>query len=259
MSEKKRAMRAALVTGGSAGIGKAVALGLAGEDFSVIISGRRPEEEVAGLLAALNEQTGRDDARYVRGDLADEATRKKLVRLVGEEYGSLAVLVNNAGVATRGRKDMLELTEEDMLWLLKINLIAPFLLSSALAQILGGGKEPGYIINVSSISAYTASVNRADYCISKAGLSMMTRLFADRLAGGNVRVFEVRPGIIRTDMTEAVTEKYDRLIENGLLPIERWGEPEDVARAVLGIVLGYHPYSTGSVVDIDGGFHIRRL
>ena len=259
MSEEGKGVRTALVTGGSAGIGKAVALGLAGEGFSVIISGRRPEGEVAGLIASLNEKAGRDDARYVRGDLAEEATRGELVRLVGEEYGSLSILVNNAGVATRGRKDMLDLTEDDMLWLLRINLIAPFLLSSALAQILGGGEGPGYIVNISSISAYTASVNRADYCISKAGLSMMTRLFADRLADENVRVFEVRPGIIRTDMTEAVTEKYDRLIEEGLLPIERWGEPRDVARAVLGIVLGYHPYSTGSVIDVDGGFHIRRL
>jgi len=259
MSEKRKPMKTALVTGGSAGIGKAVALSLAGEGFAVIISGRRPEEEVAGLLESLNEATGRIDARYVRGDLADETIREKLVRLVEEEYGSLSVLVNNAGVATRGRKDMLELTEDDMLWLLKINLIAPFLLSGALAQFLGGKEEPGYIVNVSSISAYTASVDRADYCISKAGLSMMTRLFADRLAGENVRVFEVRPGIIKTDMTETVTEKYDRLIENGLLPIDRWGEPEDVAKTVLGIVLGYHPYSTGSVIDIDGGFHIRRL
>jgi len=259
MSERKKQVKTALVTGGSAGIGKAIALGLAGEGFSVIISGRRPEDEVAKLLQSLNAATERDDARYVRGDLADETTREGLVRLVGEEYGSLSVLVNNAGVATRGRKDMLELSEDDMLWLLKINLIAPFLLSSALTTLLGGGEGPGYIVNISSISAYTASVNRADYCISKAGLSMMTRLFADRLAGENVRVFEVRPGIIRTDMTETVTEKYDHLIEEGLLPIERWGEPVDVARAVLGIVLGYHPYSTGSVIDVDGGFHIRRL
>jgi len=259
MIEKGQPVKTALVTGGSAGIGRAIALALAGEGYAVIISGRRPEEEVADLLGSLNEATGRDDARYVRGDLADGATREELVRLVREEYGTLSVLVNNAGVATRGRVDMLELTEDDMLWLLRINLIAPFLLSTALAPFLGGEKDPGYIINISSISAYTASINRADYCISKAGLSMMTLLFADRLAGENVRAFEVRPGIIKTDMTEAVTEKYDRLIDGGLLPIDRWGEPEDVAKAVLGIVLGYHPYSTGSVIDVDGGFHIRRL
>jgi NAD(P)-dependent dehydrogenase (short-subunit alcohol dehydrogenase family) len=259
MTGKKGDVKTALVTGGSAGIGKAIALALAGEGYSVIVSGRRPEGEVAGLLSSLNEATGRADARYVRGDLADGATRDELVRLVEEEHGGLSVLVNNAGVATRGRVDMLQLTEDDMLWLLKINLIAPFLLSSALAPMLGKGGEPGYIVNISSISAYTASVNRADYCISKAGLSMMTRLFADRLATENVRVFEVRPGIIKTDMTETVTDKYDRLIENDLLPIDRWGEPEDVARAVLGIVLGYHPYSTGSVINVDGGFHIRRL
>ncbi|MBN1883732.1 MAG: 3-ketoacyl-ACP reductase [Deltaproteobacteria bacterium] len=252
-------MKTALVTGGSAGIGSAIALGLAGEGFSVIISGRRPGGEVAGLLESLNERAGRSGARYVRGDLADEATRDELVRVIKEEYGMLSVLVNNAGVTTRGRKDMLELTEDDMLWLLRINLIAPFLLSSALAQLLGGGDEPGYIVNISSISAYTASVNRADYCISKAGLSMMTLLFAERLAAMNVRVFEVRPGIIRTDMTEGVAGKYDRMIEGGLLPIKRWGEPDDVARAVLGVVLGYHPYSTGTVINVDGGFHIRRL
>ena len=259
MSERNKEVKAALVTGGSAGIGRAVALALAGEGYAVIVSGRRPEGEVTGLLDALNERTGRDDARYVRGDLADGETRDELVRQVEKEYGFLSVLVNNAGVTTRGRVDMLDLTEDDMLWLLRINLVAPFLLSSALAESLGGGEEPGYIVNISSISAYTASVNRADYCISKAGLSMTTLLFAERLAQMNVRVFEVRPGVIKTDMTEAVTEKYDRLIENGLLPIRRWGEPEDVARAVLGIVLGYHPYSTGSVINVDGGFHIRRL
>ena len=259
MSKRTKQVKAALVTGGSAGIGKAIARALAGERYSVIITGRRPEEEVSDVLHTLNEASGRGDARYVRGDLADKTTREKLVHLVREEYGTLPVLVNNAGVSTRGRKDMLELTEDDMIRLLKVNLIAPFLLSAALAQLIEGADEPGYIINISSISAYTASVNRADYCISKAGLSMTTRLFADRLSGENIRVFEVRPGIIRTDMTKAVSEKYDRLIERGLLPIEQWGEPEDVAKSVLGIVLGYHPYSTGSVINVDGGFHIRRL
>jgi 3-oxoacyl-[acyl-carrier protein] reductase len=259
MGKEPHEARTALVTGGSAGIGKAVALALAAEGYTVLISGRRPDREVRELVDRLNDVARTDRCRYVRGDIADPAYRDRLVGAVREGHGSLSVLVNNAGVSTEARKDMLDLTEEDMIGLLKVNLIAPFQLSSALASLMEGGREPAYIINISSISAYTASTNRADYCISKAGVSMMTALFADRLSAGNVRVFEVRPGIIRTQMTAPVAEKYDRLIEQGLLPISRWGTPEDVARAVIGIVLGYHPYSTGSIVDVDGGFHIRRL
>jgi 3-oxoacyl-[acyl-carrier protein] reductase len=257
----------ALVTGGTAGIGRAIALALAGEGFSIIVSGRRPKGEVEELLGQIKDaqkHKGVDDnCVYVRGDISKEATRKKLVGAVERWGGKLDILVNNAGVTTAGRVDMLDLVEEDFLRLLKINLVAPFMLSSSLAPFLASSMEnresPGYIVNVSSISAYTASVNRADYCISKAGLSMMTKLFAERLADRNVRVFEIRPGIIRTDMTVPVREKYDGLIEGGLLPIRRWGEPEDVAKAVLGIVCGYHPYSTGEVINVDGGFHIRRL
>jgi NAD(P)-dependent dehydrogenase (short-subunit alcohol dehydrogenase family) len=259
MDKKSDGRGTALVTGGSAGIGKAIALALAGQGYTVVICGRRPEDEVAALVGQLNEAAGTDRCRYVRGDIADAAVREGLVETIREDYGGLSVLVNNAGVTTKNRVDMLELAESDMVDLLRVNLIAPFLLSAALAPLMGRGHETAYIVNVSSISAYTASVNRADYCISKAGMSMMTALFADRLSAENVRVFEVRPGIIRTDMTGPVAEKYDRLIEGGLLPIRRWGTPEDVARAVTGIVLGYHPYSTGSVVNVDGGFHIRRL
>ena len=259
MSEEIVEQRTALVTGGSAGIGRATALALAAEGYAVVISGRRPDGEVVEFVGRLNEAAGTDRCRYVRGDIADAAYRDLLVATIHEQYGSLSVLVNNAGVTTRDRKDMLQLTEDDIIELLKVNLIAPFLLSAALAPLMGGETSPGYIVNISSISAYTVSTNRADYCISKAGVSMMTGLFADRLAADNIRVFEVRPGIIRTQMTEPVAEKYDRLIKEGLLPLRRWGTPEDVARAVAGIVLGYHPYSTGSVVDVDGGFHIRRL
>ncbi len=259
MDKEQRRPRVALITGGSAGIGRAIALALAAERYTIIINGRRPDSEVSGLVDRLNEAAGTDGCRYVRGDIGDAACRKMLVGTIREQYGELSVLVNNAGVTTRDRKDMLELTEEDMTGLLNVNLVAPFLLSAALAPLMGSRQETAYIINVTSISAYTVSTNRADYCISKAGMSMMTALFADRLAGENIRVFEVRPGIIRTGMTTPVSEKYDRLIGEGLLPIARWGKPEDVARAVLGIVLGYHPYSTGSVIEVDGGFHIRRL
>ncbi len=259
MNKKSDDRGTALVTGGTAGIGKAIALALAGEGYTVVICGRRPEGEVSTLVDRLNEAAATGRCRYVWGDISDAAVRERLVRTIREEYGGLSVLVNNAGVTTKNRVDMLELAEDDMIDLLRVNLIAPFLLSAALAPLMGRGHEAAYIVNVSSISAYAASVNRADYCISKAGMSMMTALFADRLASENVHVFEVRPGIIRTDMTGPVAEKYDRLIEGGLLPIRRWGTPEDVARAVMGIVLGYHPYSTGSVVNVDGGFHIRRL
>lgn len=257
----------ALVTGGTAGIGRAIALSLAGEGYSIIISGRRPNGEVKELVASIKEAQQDKGVEggcvYVRGDISKETTRRKLVNAVERSGGRLKVLVNNAGMTTTGRVDMLDLKEDDFLKLLKVNLVAPFLLSSSMAPFLTfsikKGESPGYIVNISSISAYTASVNRADYCISKAGLSMMTKLFAERLADQNVRVFEVRPGIIRTDMTEPVREKYDALIDGGLLPIRRWGEPEDVAKAVLGIVKGYHPYSTGGVINVDGGFHIRRL
>jgi 3-oxoacyl-[acyl-carrier protein] reductase len=259
MGEEQNSHRVALITGGSAGIGRAVAVALAGQGYTILINGRRSDREVSGLVDCLNEAADTDRCRYVRGDIADAACRDLLVKTIREQYGGISVLVNNAGVTTKNRKDMLNLTEDDMTGLLKVNLIAPFLLSAALAPLMGGRETPDYIINVSSISAYTASTNRADYCISKAGMSMMTGLFADRLAADNVRVFEVRPGIIRTDMTRPVAEKYDRLIKEGLLPIRRWGKPEDVARAIVGIVLGYHPYSTGSVINVDGGFHIRRL
>ncbi len=257
MAERRDDTKTAFVTGGSAGIGAAIATALAAEGYGVIINGRRPEEDVSGLLRYLNEKGNK--CYYVRGDISEASCRDQLVEKIREDYGRLSVLVNNAGVTTKNRKDMLDLTEEEIIDLLRVNLVSPFLLSSALSPLMKNSETPSYIVNISSISAYTASTNRADYCISKAGMSMMTKLFADRLASDNIRVFEVRPGIIKTGMTENVSDKYDRLIDDGLLPIGRWGEPEDVARAVMGIVLGYHPYSTGSVIDVDGGFHIRRL
>ena len=258
MTERRALTKTALVTGGARHReGRCAVPGGRG------ISGSYQRPAAAGPgdgPRPFTERSGRTrGVWYVWGDIPMPAFRDRLVGTIREEYGGISVLVNNAGVSTKGRKDMLELTENDMIDLLRVNLIAPFLLSAAIAPVMSGQDEPAYIVNISSISAYTVSTNRADYCIAKAGMSMMTGLFADRLAGDNIRVFEVRPGVIRTDMTKPVAEKYDRLISEGLLPIGRWGEPEDVARAVLGIVLGYHPYSTGSAVDVDGGFHIRRL
>jgi 3-oxoacyl-[acyl-carrier protein] reductase len=251
---------AAVITGGTAGIGKAIALSLAKEGYAVIINGRRAREEVEGLINQIDETSGiSGSCRYVRGNIGTAGAREEIAALVKNQYGALHVLVNNAAVTTAGRKDLLELTEDDMIRLLKVNLIAPFLLSAALAPALEASRKSGYMINISSISSYTASTNRADYCMSKAGLSMMTKLFAKRLADENIRVFEIRPGIIKTDMTAPVQDKYDDLIEKGLLPIQRWGKPEDVAKTVLGIVKGYHPYATGGVINVDGGFHIRTL
>jgi 3-oxoacyl-[acyl-carrier protein] reductase len=248
----------ALVTGSTAGIGKAIALHLAQEGYRIILNGRREQDAIAPLIREIEAANGHaGSTRYIRGDIGEQSTRSALAN--GIEGGALDVLVNNAAVSTRGRKDILELSEEELAHLLRINLIAPFLLTTTLIPFMQSNDRLRYIINISSISAYTASVTRADYCISKAGLSMMTQLFALRLAQENIRVFEMRPGIIETDMTKPVKEKYDKLILGGLLPIARWGTPEDVARAVIGIVRGYHPYSTGSVINIDGGFHLRSL
>jgi NAD(P)-dependent dehydrogenase (short-subunit alcohol dehydrogenase family) len=260
MNTKQASPPTAVVTGGTAGIGRAIALSLAEEGYSLIIGGRREESEVSLLMREIEEISPHSrPCTYVRGDISRHETRKKFIDTIEERGGQLHVLINNAGITTKNRKDMLELSEDDMMELLGVNLIAPFLLSAALVPFLRSENDVSYIISISSISAYTASANRADYCISKAGLSMMTKLFADRLAGENIRVFEIRPGIIRTEMTEPVAEKYDALITEGLLPLSRWGEPEDVARAVIGIVRGFFPYSTGDVLNVDGGFHIRRL
>ena len=251
--------KTALVTGSTAGIGRAIALVLARGGRSVILTGRRRREEVQELIDRIEELTGRaNSCTYVQGDIALEETRGDLVA-AAERCGALDVLVNNAGVTTAGRRDILEIGEEDLLRILRVNLIAPFLLTSALAPLLKRSAERSYIINISSISAYAVSVNRADYCMSKAALSMMTQQFAVRLADENIAVFEIRPGIIKTDMTLAVMDKYDALIADGLLPIARPGEGDDVARAVLAIVEGHLPYSTGEILNVDGGFHIRRL
>jgi len=251
---------AALITGSTAGIGKAIAGALAKEGYGIIVNGRRAPAEVEELIQQLEKANGRPGSCcYLRGDISDPTIRDEIAALVKKEYPGLCILVNNAGVPTAVRKDMLELNEEEMIRLLKINLIGPFLLTSALAPLLDSKTSPGYIVNISSISAYTVSTERADYCLSKAGMSMMTQLFAQRLAQQNVAVFEIRPGIIKTDMTAPVQEKYDRLIADGLLPIDRWGVPDDIAAVVTGISKGYYPYATGEVINIDGGFHIRQL
>ncbi|MCY3018900.1 MAG: 3-ketoacyl-ACP reductase, partial [Planctomycetota bacterium] len=200
----------------------------------------------------------------VQGDVGNTAQHKYLVSFMLERFGRLDALVNNAGVAPEVRADLLEATESSFDRVLGINLKGPYFLTQLAAramieQIKAGRIERGCIVNISSISAYTASVNRGDYCVSKAGVAMMTKLFAARLGDEKIAVHEVRPGVIATDMTGPVKAKYDKLLAEGLAPIRRWGQPEDVGACVAAILRGDFPYSTGQVFDVDGGFHLQRL
>ncbi len=200
---------------------------------------------------------------YVQGDLSKAEDREKLVKTAITSFGKIDGLINVAGVAPRVRNDILEMTEESYDFVMNINTKGTLFLTQSVArkmiknELVDGVR--GYICNISSMSAYTSSTSRGEYCISKAGVSMVTTLFADRLAEYGIPVNEIRPGIIATGMTEKVKEKYDNLIEGGLLPIKRWGRPEDIANAVFALCNGSLPYVTGQSLDVDGGFHIRRL
>ncbi|HHY81959.1 MAG TPA: 3-ketoacyl-ACP reductase [Clostridiales bacterium] len=254
--------KAAAITGGARGIGLAISMQLASEGYSIAILGTSPEEKVKDNLEQIRAIT--DDIVYVQGSLGDAGDRKKFIEAVLDRYGRLDVLVNNAGVAPKKRMDLLETTEESFDYVLGVNLKGTFFLTQAAANVMlkAMNKIPDYnpvIITISSISEYTASVNRGEYCISKAGLGMMTKLFADRLADEGILVYEIRPGIIRTDMTSTVKDKYNKLISEGLLPFKRWGDPQDVADAVSVLCSGKLAYCTGQTIDVDGGFHIRRL
>jgi NAD(P)-dependent dehydrogenase (short-subunit alcohol dehydrogenase family) len=204
-----------------------------------------------------------DNFCYVSGDLSSSDDRAKVVSSAIEKFGQIDALVNVAGVAPLERRDLLEMTEESYDRVMDINTKGTLFLTQAVARemiknVAENGVR-GHICNISSLSAYTSSVSRGEYCISKAGVSMITKLFADRLAEYGIPVNEVRPGIIATDMTAKVKGKYDALIEGGLLPIARWGEPEDIAKAVFALCTGALPYVTGQSLDVDGGFHLRRL
>lgn len=240
----------AVVTGGSRGIGRAIALELS--KTHQVVATYRGRRDAAESLAA---ECG---AEIIQSDVSSIEDRRALVQHVRREHGRLDLLVNNAGMAPRERRDMLEATEESFDELLATNLKGPHFLTQEVARwMIGQGS--GRIVFVTSISSYTASVNRAEYCVSKAGLSMSVALYAQRLARHNVQVFEIRPGVIRTDMISAVEKMYDERIANGLLPQPRMGEPDDVARAVRAIADGLLDYSTGQVIDVDGGFHLRSL
>jgi NAD(P)-dependent dehydrogenase (short-subunit alcohol dehydrogenase family) len=240
-------MKTAIVTGAASGIGLAIAKKFAAEGYRVFGMSRRENGPSF------------ENFTYISGDISSAADREKLV----EAAGKIDVLVNSAGVAPKVRADLLDMTEESYDYCMDINTRGAFFLTQLVARkMLQNTPENGirgYICSVSSISAYTSSVNRGEYCISKAGLSMVTTLFADRLAEYGIPVNEVRPGIIATDMTAKVQEKYDALIAGGLLPIPRWGEPEDIAAAVWTLCNGSLPYMTGQTINTDGGFHLRRL
>lgn len=252
----------AFITGGSRGIGYGCALQLAQNGFDIAINGMRPAEQIADAVAGL-EQAGAE-VLYVRGDIGARDARIQMMDTIRSHYGRLNVLVNNAGVAPKERKDILEMSEDSYDFVVDTNLKGACFLTQAAAnwmieQRTANPECPAAIINVSSISATVVSVNRGEYCISKAGLSMVTQLFAARLGEFNIPVYEVRPGVTKTDMTSGVTEKYDKLISEGLCVTPRWGYPEDVGKAVAALATGSFPYSTGQVVMVDGGLTIPRL
>jgi NAD(P)-dependent dehydrogenase (short-subunit alcohol dehydrogenase family) len=261
----------ALITGASRGIGRGIALQLAKGGFDVAIN-------YAGNVAAAKQTSvdcvsaGAANGKTIRAescqaDVARTEDRQRLIQFVREKFGQLHLLVNNAGVAPDVRADILEASEASFDRLISINVKGPYFLTQLVAKWMieqaRDGKSSGSvspkIITISSISAYTASVNRGDYCISKAALSMLTPLYASRLAEHGINVYEIRPGVIATDMTGPVKEKYDKLIAEGFTPIKRWGIPEDVGKAVAAIALDDFPFSTGEVINVDGGFHLRRL
>lgn len=254
--------KTAIVTGSRRGIGLAIVKELLKESYRVVLCDVVEKAEVAPLLAELSAM---GEADYIRCDISKAGDRKNLIDTVADAYGRLDVLVNNAGVACAVRLDILETTEESFERLMRINLEGTFFMCQAAANKMIQLKAKGLedytprIVNISSMSAYTSSVSRGEYCISKAGISMTTKLFADRLAEEGIPVFEVRPGIIMTDMTAVVKEKYEKLIAEGVTPIRRFGQPEDVARCVMAACSGLLDFGTGTVLNADGGFHIQRL
>ena len=263
--------RVALITGASRGIGRGIALALAGIGWDLVINYAGNEKAArqtavdCAARAAANGHT--QQTEIAQADVSVPADRQRLLDFTRSSLGQLDLLVNNAGVAPSVRADLLEAGEESFDRLININVKGPYFLTQLAArwmieQVKGTAPQPlsrPKIITITSISAYTASTNRGDYCVAKAALAMLTPLFASRLAEYGINVYEIRPGIIATDMTGPVKEKYDHLIASGLTPIPRWGTPEDIGRAVVAIAQDALPFSTGEVINVDGGFHLRRL
>ena len=257
-----QSVRTALVTGGTRGIGLGIARALAREGWTLALSGVRPETEVAAVLDDLR-QAG-ITVHYEAADLASREQRARLVHVMRTRYGAVHALVNNAGRAPKQRADLLDAREDSFEELIRTNLQGPYFLTQAVAreQIMRRQADPSFhafIVFITSVSAEAASTNRGEYCVSKAGLAMAARLFAVRLAAHGIPVYEVRPGIIETDMTAGVKEAYDKRIAEGLVPERRWGTPDDVGRIVAALLRGDAPYATGTVIDVDGGLSLPRL
>ncbi|MBU5436794.1 3-ketoacyl-ACP reductase [Tissierella sp. MSJ-40] len=249
--------RVAVVTGGTRGIGLGIVKELYEDGFSIACLGRIISEEVNDLI-----RTSEGRIKFITADISDVDKIQASVEEVVSTFGRIDVLVNNAGVAPKERNDVLKTTPESFDFVMNTNLKGTYFMTQEVANIMIKQDKqdfPPKIINISSMSAYTSSTNRGEYCISKAGISMITKLFADRLSNYGILVYEVRPGIIKTDMTSTVSEKYDKLIEDGLLPIKRWGTPKDIAEIVSILCLPKMCYSTGDIINVDGGYHIRRL
>lgn len=256
-----------LVTGASRGLGRGIAVELAKRGCSVAVNYANNDAAAEETVSLCTRCRITDRQRFIpiQADVGREEDRERLLRATLETFSQIDALVNNAGIVPRVRRDVLETTAESFAEVLRINLEGPFFLTQGVARYWLHEKPTpalprGFkVIFNSSISANTASLNRGEYCISKAGLSMVTQLWAVRLAESGILVYELRPGIMETDMTRPAKEKYDRLLAEGVAPQQRWGQPEDLGLAVAALLLGDFPYSTGGVIYIDGGFHLRRL
>ena len=252
----------AVVTGASRGIGRGIALALGSAGYAVTVNYFRSPQAAEEVVEAIGQAGGA--AIAVQGDVAVPVDRDRMVDQTLAQWGRMDLLVNNAGITSPGRRDLLEATESSWDTVFATNLKGPFFLAQRVAREMialrtAGVIEGGTIVNVSSISAYAVSTDRVDYCIAKSAMQMMTWQLACRLAADAIRVYEICPGVIASDMTAPVRDKYDRLIAEGLSPIRRWGTPEDVAKAVVAVAAGHFPFSTGDRINVDGGFHLRRL
>ena len=254
--------KVAIITGSGRGIGRGTAAELAKSGWTIVINdvgNPEPPQETLALVRAAG-----SDGLVILADITSAPDRERIVEQTLQAYGRIDLLVNNAGIGPRVRKDILEVGEESMNEVMNVNLVGPFFLTQRVARamidlIASEVVHTPKIVNIGSISATVSSTSRPEYCLSKAGVAMMTLLYADRLANEGINVYEIRPGIIMTPMTAGVKEKYDRLIGEGVTPIKRWGQPEDIGKAIVAIAEGYLPFSTGQVINVDGGFHIQRL
>ncbi len=249
--------RVALVTGGGRGIGRGIALALGARGWRVLVNYRADAKAAADCVRQIEESGSA--ARSIQADVNSSEGRASLLRDSLAAWGRIDLLVNNAGMAPRQRLDLLEMSEASYDEVMGVNLRGPFFLTQAVARHMLAAQRPATIINIGSMSAVVCSISRGEYCISKAGMGMMTKLFADRLGDHDIRVYELRPGVIETDMTAVVLDRYRRLVTEGFTPIPRLGQPQDVALACVAIAEGAFPFSTGEVINIDGGQHLQRL